>query len=510
MSQCRRLILFALFAVVLEGLCLDQTESADDHRPSILFIVTDDQAPWAAGYAADSGQYPDVPRAHTPHLDRLSREGVVFSNLFCTTPVCSPARAALVTGRYPSELGIKDFIPQPGHRLYDPVNVVALDPDRTVTFAEILQENGYNTGLVGKWHLGDWTAAGNQQNHPHHHGFDYFMGLTGGGTSPVDPQLEENGVVRQFQGLTTDILTDHALEFIRSSSETPFLLCMHTRAPHGKWLPVAPADWEPYKTLDPVVPQYPDLDVTTVKRRMREYLASTTGVDRNLGRILSELDRLKLSQRTVVIFTSDHGYNMGHNGIWHKGNGIWATHTKPPGAIHNGTRVISDKYRPNLYDLSLRVPTIVRWPNVVPGGMSISDTVVSVDFFPTILEIAGIDDLNQHRRTGRSLLPLLRGDSVDHWDQDLYAEYDMIHYAEASLRCYRTPQYKLIRDLHNEGRDEFYNLQDDPRETSNLIDDSRQEVQSAIQDLHNKLARRTQAAQNSVSASSKLNATTAP
>ena len=480
-------IRFVLIAVASSLPCLPESECDDDSRPNIVFILTDDQAPWAAGYAFDSGRYPEVPRAHTPHLDQLARDGATLVNFFCTTPVCSPARAALATGRYASELGIKDFIPQPGHRLYDAASAVAMDPDSTTTFVEVLQRNGYRTGLVGKWHVGDWTAPGCEKNHPRNHGFDYFMGLTGGGTSPVDPHLEEDGEVRQFRGLTTDILTDHALEFVVSAADSPFLLCLHTRAPHGKWLPVDPADWEPYEELDPTIPRYPDLDISAMKRRMREYLASTTGVDRNVGRILAQLDRLNLTERTVIIFTSDHGYNMGHNGIWHKGNGFWATRTKPPGPTHNGTRVISDKYRPNLYDHSLRVPMVVRWPAVIPAGMTIAKTATSLDLFPTILEIAGVDDPNPGIRRGRSLFRLLRGESVTDWDQDLYAEYDMIHYALASLRCYRTPHYKLIRDLHNSGRDEFYDLQNDPRESKNLIHDARDEIQTAIQTLQTKL-----------------------
>ncbi|MCA9232359.1 MAG: sulfatase-like hydrolase/transferase [Planctomycetales bacterium] len=196
--------------------------------PNIVFVYTDDQAAWAMGAAVQQGWFADVPAAATPNMDRLAREGAVFTNFFCTTPVCSPARAAHITGCYASELGIDDFIPMPGHKLYDADAQVALDPDTTVTFAEVLQQKGYVTGLIGKWHLGDWTAAGNESQHPTNHGFDYFMGLTGGGAKPVDPELEEDGQVRQFKGLTTDILTDRALDFIRRSKESPFLLCLHT------------------------------------------------------------------------------------------------------------------------------------------------------------------------------------------------------------------------------------------------------------------------------------------
>lgn len=462
--------------------------SAESRPPNIVFVYTDDQAAWAIGAAVSRGWFDDVPAAHTPNMDRLASEGAVFQNFFCTTPVCSPARACHMTGRYASEFGIEDFIPMPGHKLYDPEDQVALDPDASTTFAEVLSRHGYTTGLVGKWHLGDWTAEGNARFHPTNQGFDYFMGLTGGGISTKDPMLEENGQVREFKGLTTDILTDRALDFINRSKDRPFLLCLHTRAPHGAWLPVAPEDWEPYESLDPTIPNpdYEDLNVKKMKRQMREYLASTSGVDRNLGRVLALLDELNLTDNTVVMFSADHGYNMGHNGIWHKGNGIWATNT-PPVDTHQGTRVISDKYRPNMYDHSLRIPMIVRWPSVVNPGTVITQTASSLDVFPTILAIAGIEI--DEPRQGRSLLPLLNGESPADWDQDLYAEYHMINYAEADMRCYRTPQFKLIRDKSNEGRDEFYDLVNDPGETQNLINDRSPQVRRAIEELQLKLDR---------------------
>ncbi|QDU74385.1 Choline-sulfatase [Bremerella volcania] len=461
--------------------------SASAAKPNIVIVLTDDQAPWAFGSAVRSGQYREVPTAATPNLDRLASEGAVFRNFFCTTPVCSPARASFMTGRYASELGIPDFIPQPGHKLYDPKHEVRMDPDSTITIAELLKKAGYRTGLVGKWHLGDWTAPGNAKFHPTRHGFDYFMGLTGGGTTPENPMLEEEGVVRKFEGLTTDILTDRAIGFIQRNKEHPFFLCLATRAPHGKWLPVAPQDWEPYAELDPTIPDYPGLDVTRIKKMMREYLASTSGVDRNLGRLLDTLDKNQLTDNTIVIFTSDHGFNMGHHGIWHKGNGLWATKKQPPGEYHNGTRVISDKYRPNLYDESLRVPAVVRWPGVVAPGTIVSNTATALDVFPTLAQVADVSvDPNLK---GRSLLPLLKGERPGDWNNDVYAEYDMIHYATASLRCYRTDRYKLVRDDHNEGCDEFFDLLEDPSENHNLIHDSRPEIQQKIQELDTRLRR---------------------
>lgn len=476
-----------LFFVVASVAAMTTLVSAEE-PPNIVYVYTDDQAAWAVGTAVQRGWFNDVPSAHTPNMDRLAREGAIFRNFFCTTPVCSPARAAQMTGRYASEFGIDDFIPMPGHKLYDPDHQVALDPSQSVTFAEVLQQNGYRTGLVGKWHLGDWTAVGNERFHPTNHGFDYFMGLTGGGTRTVNPELEEDGIVRQFAGLTIDILTDRALKFIERSKDQPFLLCLHTRAPHGAWLPVDPDDWAPYEKLDAQIPNpdYPDLNVTKMKRQMGEYLASTSGVDRNLGRVLDRLDQLRLTDQTIVIFSSDHGYNMGHNGIWHKGNGIWATRS-PPTQTHQGTRVISDKYRPNMYDHSLRVPMIVRWPSVVKAGMVVEDTASSLDVFPTIAAMAGVKLPFDLPIDGRSLVPLLKGESSADWNQDLYAEYQMVNYANADLHCYRTPEYKLIQDSRNSGRDEFYDLVNDPNESRNLINDERLEIRSALSDLKEKL-----------------------
>ncbi len=463
------------------GLAQEQSIAGARHsRPNIVFVYTDDQAAWAFGEAVRRGLYDHVPAAHTPYMDQLARDGALLVNNFCTTPVCSPARASLMTGRYASEFGIYDFIPHPEHKLYDPQHQVGLDPQDSVTFAELLQQSGYATGLVGKWHLGEWTEGGDPKYHPTRHGFDYFMGLTSGGTSPSDPILEQDGKIAKRTGLTIDLLTDAALEFIRGHQKEPFLLCLHTRAPHKAWLPVAPEDLHPYEDLDPVIPAFPDLNIKQIKQFMREYLASVSSVDRNLGRILSLLDQLQLSQHTIVIYSADHGYNMGHNGIWHKGNGIWALNSPPTGSI-NQVRVISDKYRPNLYDQSLRVPTVIRWPGTVKPGTVVQQTTTSLDFFPTLAAMAGASVPRDQPLRGRNLVPLLTGHTPQDWDNDLYAQYNMINYASADMHCYRTSEWKLIRDFANQGRDELYHLSEDPAESVNLINDpGRQSVISQL------------------------------
>jgi uncharacterized sulfatase len=357
-------------------------------------------------------------------------------------------------------LGITDWL-NPGNKRITDEGYLGLDP-HLVTWPEVLASHGYYNALIGKWHLGMADRF-----HPTRTGFDEFIGFRNGGARPQDPVLEVDGENRKFEGLLTDILTDKAIGFLHENRKRRFLLSLHYRAPHSPWLPVADADWAPYADLDPTIPNpdYPDLDIERVKKMTREYLASTSGVDRNLGRLLDALDELELADNTVVIFTSDHGYTMGHNGIWHKGNGHWVTK-----AMRGISGIDPRKARPNLYDNTLRVPAIVRWPGVVKPGRVIDETVTNLDWYPTLLAMAGTRPPAGETIRGRNFLPLLEGKDIP-WDNDLYAEYSQHHYTQAHLRMYRTPTWKLVRDFKNEGKDELYHLAADPAENHNLIDD---------------------------------------
>jgi uncharacterized sulfatase len=432
-------------------------------QPNIVFIYTDDQASWTLGCYAN-------PQAHTPHLDRLAAQGARLTNALVATPVCSPARAGLFASRHGTEVGILDFIPNPGHKAYTPeTGAIGLEA-RFVTFPELLRRAGYATALVGKWHLGDWTQDPSRRFHPKRHGFEHFVGLTGGGTATKDPMIEKAGVETKWSGLTEDLLTDEAMAYIqKQDAKRPFLLFLGLRAPHGAYLPVAPEDAAPYRDREMEIPNpdYPDLNVPDVQKRMREYLSSVTCIDRNVGRLLGLLERRGLAGNTVVIFTSDNGYNVGHNGIWHKGNGIWATKRLPPPQPN-----ITGRYRPNLYDHSLRVPALVRWPGVIPPGTLVDRTVSNLDWFPTLLAMAGVAQPRDLAIRGRDALPLLRGGRGADWDDDFYAEYSMRIYARVDLRAYRTPEWKLVRDFLNPSRDELYDLRADPAESRNRIRDT--------------------------------------
>jgi uncharacterized sulfatase len=423
-----------------------------EHPPNIVFILTDDQGPWALGHSGNA-------QAHTPNLDRLFAEGAYLRYAMVTTPVCSPSRAGLLTSRYGTELGITDWI-KPARGEEQNESHLGLDP-AYVTWVELLQQAGYDTALIGKWHLGTMDKY-----HPTEFGYDHFTGFREGGAPVENLSLEVNGTERTFQGLTVDILTDAAIGYLyHAKHRKPFCLSLHYRSPHAPWKPVAPEDAAPYeeKELEIPNPDYPDLDTDRVEQVMAEYLASVTGVDRNVGRLLDTLDELGLRENTIVIFTSDHGYNVGHHGVLHKGNAHWITN-----AAKNLTG--PERVRPNLWDTSLRVPTAVRWPGVIEPGSTMDRVVTNLDWFPTLLAMAGVDLPPALKIHGRDFLPLLRGESLE-WSDEMYAEYSIHHYAEADLRAWRTDEWKLVRDFRNAGKDELYHLAADPEETTNLIED---------------------------------------
>ena len=453
----------------MTGVAESKTANQDrTTRPNVLFVYTDDQGPWTVGVSGN-------PQAKTPHMDRLFREGAYLVNAFTCTPVCSPSRASLLTSRYGSELGITDWI-NPGKE-----PELGLDPKR-VTWPEVLAEAGYTNGLVGKWHLGVPDRF-----HPTKAGYHYFMGFREGGTKVKGATLEVDGAPKQFSGFTVNVLTDHAMEFIRRNKDHPFALSVHYRAPHAPWLPLPDEDWAPFKDLDAKIPNpdYPNLKVERMKRVMREYLGSVTSVDRNLGRMLGLLDELDLAQRTVVIFSSDHGYNVAHHGVQYKGNAIWMV-TKPPPA----TEFVPRQRRPNMWDTSIRAPTAVRWPGRVKPGTVVTETTSNLDWYPTILAMAGVEVPKGVTIRGRNILPLLLGQKIADWDNDFYAEYSMHHGAETHMRMYRTPKWKLVRDFRDPVRDELYSLEKDPAETTNLIHDPSDEVQQVIRTLHAKIVAR--------------------
>ncbi|MBP2830671.1 sulfatase-like hydrolase/transferase [Aquimarina sp. U1-2] len=423
-------------------------------RPNIIFILTDDLAYWGTGHSGNT-------QLKTPTLDRLASEGARFSNFFVPTPVCSPARASLMTSRYGSEVGITDWI---NH--YWDATLKGTEPDlglpsKYTTWAEIIQQSGYETALIGKWHLGK-----NAEYHPTNQGFDMFTGFLAGGNKVANPTLEIKGKDSIFSGLTTDILTDEAIKYLtRKDRKKPFFLSLNYRAPHAPWLPLCEEDWAKYKELAIKLPQpeYPKLDSLEVIRRTREYYGAIAGLDRNLNRILKTLADTKIEQHTIVIFTSDHGYNIGHNGIWHKGNGHWILKENPV-----ATENIPKGQRPNMYDNSLKVPAIVKWPGVVKKNIKISNTATILDWYPTLLQMTNNLIHDSITIRGRNLLPLLQEKEMPVWNDTVYGEYSTHHQSMTHMRMLRTSEWKLVMDYLNTDRHELFNLKDDPLETTNI------------------------------------------
>ncbi len=415
--------------------------------PNILFIYTDDQAPHAVRAAGDE-------RFITPNIDRIFHEGAHLTNSFVVTPVCSPSRLELIASRYGSEMGITDWI---NPRSEPEVGI----PEGTPTWPKLLADAGYRTALFGKWHLGT-----QDRHHPTQFGYERFAGMRAGGCPPKNPTLETaDGTTQKLEGFTCDILTGWALDFIRESSEKPFAVSLHFRAPHAAWLPVRPEDWAPFENLDPAIPNpdFPDLDVAEVKRRTREYLAAVLSIDRNVGRVLGLLDELEIAQNTIVVFTSDHGYNLGEHGVWYKGNAIRVLTKNPAKTWPN----IPANRRPNLWDTSIRVPAAIRWPEAIAAGTKMERIVCNLDWFPTLLALAGVKMPDGLEIRGRDFSRLLVGPGMG-WNDELFLEYSMHHGAKSDMRGWRTSRWKYLRDFANAGREELYDLAADPGETQNL------------------------------------------
>lgn len=453
---------------------LSSLASAEDRKPNVVFILTDDQAPWALGLSGH-------PHANTPNLDRLFKQGMWLKKSYVVTPVCSPSRTSLMTSRYGSELGVTDWI----HPRNEPN--LGLDP-KTVTWTEAMQSAGYRTGLIGKWHLGVPDKF-----HPTKTGFDYFMGFRTGGNKVIRPTLEVNGQEKPVEGFTYDILTDDALKFIERNRNRSFLLCLHYRAPHTAWLPQPDSDRKPFVNLDPQIPNpdYPNLDVDRVKRMTRDYLGSVKGVDRNVGRVMKLLEKLKLADDTIVVFTSDHGYSMGHNGIWHKGNGHWAL--KPPPPVTNPN--IPRNQRPNMYDNSIFVPTAIRWPGKIAPNTVLDLPVSNLDWYPTLLNLAGVPLPAGETIRGRDITPALMGKDIE-WPDVCYGEYSTHHQSKTHMRMIRTTNWKLVRDFLNPERDELFDLKNDPAESRNVI--ANKQNAAVVRELHGMILARMKAVKDPV------------
>ena len=428
------------------------------NKPNIIFILSDDQGAWAL---ASGGNKEII----TPNLDRLAENGVRYENFFCSSPVCSPARASIVTGEMPSCHGVIDWL---GAGNVDTEKYPVLQqnyPNKPcdtaiefleghTTYIQRLQENGYRCAHTGKWHLGasDQPKAG----------YEKWTALEGGGTPYYQSCMVENGVFTCHKDYVTDVITNKGVEYLNElldeNVQQPFYLSVHYTAPHSPW----GAEQHPKKYLDmyedcpfvstPDSPIHPNqinsckAGGTPLARRenLTGYYASITAMDANIGRILDMVDDSKKADNTIIIFTSDNGMNMGHHGIWGKGNGT---------------------YPQNMFDSSVKVPFIITTPDTKEKGRVHQSLHSQCDIFPTIMEIAGIQSAPNSRQIGTSFYGEVADESMSLPTQQvaICCEY-------GSVRMLRTKDKKLVL-RYGIGESEFYHLECDKDETHNLIND---------------------------------------
>lgn len=455
------------FAILLTCFC--SLGNAADQRPNILFLFTDDHA--LKALSAYGGPLADI--APTPHLDRIAREGMRFDNCLVTNSICAPSRAVVLTGKY-SHLN--------GQR----TNGDTFRGSQQ-TVPKLLRRAGYQTAIVGKWHLKSTPT-----------GFDHFEVLKGQGKY-YNPMLITNGKNVTYTGYTTDVITDRTIDWLdnRDRDKPFFLMCQH-KAPHGRWEPALrhlslfddveipePATlFDDYSGRSPAAAGHKmgiaddigehrlmlkyssrftpeqfnvfdgyfrprnevylkmrltgkDRTQWHYQRFIRNYLRCVRAVDENIGRMLDYLDENGLAKNTVVIYSSDQGFWLGEHGWFDK---RW------------------------MYEESLHTPLLVRWPEVVDPGRTNDDLVSNLDYAETFLTIAGAEIPNDMQ--GRSLVPLLRGKTPSDWRKAFYYHYYEagghgvpIHFGVTDGR------FKLIRFPDRQlDAWEFFDLERDPHE----------------------------------------------
>lgn len=416
-------------------------------RPTIVFILIDD-------LRHDVFSLTDHPFIETPHIDALARRGAVFTNAFVTTSLCSPARATFLTGQYMHR-----------HRVIDNGTPI---PDGTVTFPQILQQAGYETAFVGKWHMGGSSDAPRP-------GFNHWVSFRGQGTyRPEGQHLNVDGRQVPRRKYITDELTNYALRWLDGrSADQPFMLYLSHKGVHGLYEP-APrhrdlyrdASWTPPESMadseqnkrgKPMWVQdqrnswhgveypYHGGSGQTIGEMYRHYCEMILSIDESVGRVTEKLRSAGLDRDTLVVFTSDGGHLWGEHGLIDKRCA---------------------------YEPSIRIPMIATYPAVVPAGTRIDAITANIDIAPTFLELAGVEP--PQSMDGRSLRGILSGeDPPDDWREELLYEYywEWSFPQTPTMFALRGPRYKLIQYHGIWDRDELYDLQRDPQETRNLIDD---------------------------------------
>jgi len=406
--------------------CLQSAETASGDKPNIIFILADDLG-WS-----DVNCYGH--RFHeTPNIDRLAAGGMRFTDAYAACPVCSPTRASIMTGKYPARLGLTDWIP--GMRSGSRFKLLMPDflkrlPLEEVTIAEMLKSAGYVTGAVGKWHLGP------RGFYPENQGFDVNIGGNHNGSPAGGYFLPNRMTLKDMKkgDYLTDRLTAEGVKFIEANKSRPFFLYQSYHSVHT-----------PIQAKASYVTKYKAKTSPDGKKYHPAYAGMVQSLDEGVGRILDKLDSLKLAKNTVVFFMSDNG-------------GLRSVTAVRPLRAGKG----------HIYEGGIREPMIVRYPQAVKAATTCSAPVSSVDFFPTILELVGVNMKKSHKIDGVSFASLLKGEKKTLDRKAIYWHYP--HYSPQGGRpasAVRAGDYKLIK-LYEGDKIELYNLKDDIAETNNL------------------------------------------
>ena len=398
----------------------------EKNRPNVVLIITDDQGYGTVGVHGND-------QVRTPYMDRLANEGVAFDR-FYGHPLCSPSRAALMTGRYFYRTGI----------LHTSRGGALMSGDE-VTAAELFRDAGYRTGIFGKWHLGD-----NYPMRPMDQGFEKAVWHKGGGIgqAPVRPNsyfdslLWREGEDFQAKGYCTDVFFDEALVFIEEYQSEPFFIYIPTNAPHGP-LEISDEYADPYREMG--------LDDSVAR-----IYGMVENIDDNIGRLLELLERLGLDEDTIIIFTSDHG---------------------PAGGRYNaGLR----STKGDVYEGGIRVPYFMRWPKGLPAGFKTDKIASHIDVLPTLLSLCNVDSPSDLRMDGVDLTPLIRGHDVEWLDRTLFIQTHRGSRPRQYHNCTAlTQRYKWLGypgtggqwDFETSSTDpvmELYDLEDDPGEEKEI------------------------------------------
>jgi arylsulfatase A-like enzyme len=414
-------------------------------KPNIIFILTDDYG-WA-----DLGCYGST-FYETPNLDRLASQGTRFTDAYAACNVCSPTRASILTGKYPARLNLTDWLPgrsdRPDQKLNRPV-IRQFLPLEEVTLAEAFKEAGYRTGFFGKWHLGE-----EPKYYPEHQGFDVNLGGCGKGHppsyfSPYNIPTLKDGPKGEY---LNDRLTDEVIDFMEKSKDQPFLVYLSHYAVHTP-LQAKPDDLAKYKTkatkMKTKAPRFGTERGVRVRLVQDHpvYGAMVDNMDQSVGRVMDKLDELGLADRTIVIFTSDNG-------------GL---------SINEGTPTSNLPLRAGkgwAYDGGVREPLIVRWPGVSRPGSVSAAPIISTDYYPTLLEMAGLPLRPEQHVDGRSFVPLLKGENLP--EKPLFWHYP--HYSNqggSPNGVIRLGDFKLV-EWFEDSRTELFNLKSDIGEQHDL------------------------------------------